>query len=554
MSDSLQHAKALVIDANANARMLIVSHLRDLGVGTVKAVSKTRDARLALETSSYDIVVSDNDFGEEADSGQQLLDELRREQILPQSTVFIMVTADATYASVAGAAEAALDAYLLKPYNLAGFAERLHAARHRKLALKPIFDAMDAEAFDAAAQLCLERFAQRAEYWLYAARLGAELLLRLKRNAEARALYEAIVEAKTVPWAKLGVARAEYAAGQLQQAKQTLELLVGEMPDYADGWDVLGRVQMDEGNLELALKTYQQAMALTPGCLLRAQRTGTLAFYAGRREEALRLLESATVNGLRSRLFDYFSLVLVALIQFDAGERQATRRQLEHFEQLLLKHPGSLRLQRQQLAVQALVALHDSRAADAVQAAERLAQALETPAADLEAACLVLAVWRRANAAGSPAPTTETVFQRLALRYCVNKASTEVMVAMCERDEAAAGVVRQAHDRVFEIAEQAMTLSLKGKPELAVRLLAEQGEATRNAKLIDMAMSVLRRHAARIEPTETRDALEARVRALQEAWVLPITGSLARAKAGQPLPVPLNTRGPAIEGPAPPVD
>ncbi len=551
MSDSLQHAKALVIDANANARMLIVSHLRDLGVGTVKAVTKTRDARLALEAGRYDIVVSDNDFGEEADSGQQLLDELRREQILPQSTVFIMVTADASYSAVAGAAEAALDAYLLKPYTLASFAERLHAARHRKQALKPIFDAMDADRFDEAAKLCLERFEQRAEYWLYAARIGAELLLRLKRNAEARSLYQAIVEAKTVPWAKLGVARAEYAAGQLQQAKQTLELLVGEMPDYADGWDVLGRVQMDEGNLELALKTYSQALALTPGCLLRAQRAGTLAFYAGRREEALRLLESAAANGLRSRLFDYFSLVLIALIQFDAGERKATRQQLETFDQLLLKHSGSQRLQRQQLAVQALVALHESRAADAVLAAEKLGQALDTAEADLEAACLVLAVWRRVNQAGSPAPTTETVFQRLALRYCVNKASTEVMVAMCESDEAAAALVRKAHDRVFEIAEQAMTLSLKGKPELAVRLLAEQGEATRNAKLIDMAMSVLRRHAARIEE---RAALEAQVRVLQEAWVLPITGSLGRAKAGQPLPVPLNTRGPAIEGPAPPID
>ncbi len=548
MSDRLHSLKALVIDANTNARMLIVSHLRELGVGAVKAVTKTRDARLALEAGSYDIVVSDNDFGDEQDSGQQLLDELRREQILPQSTVFIMVTADASYGTVAGAAEAALDAYLIKPYTLGGFAERLEAARHRKQVLKPVFDAMDAGRYEIAAQLCVARFERRADCWLHAARLGAELLLRLKRNAEAQLLYQAIIDAKTVPWAKLGVARAEYASGQLWQAKQTLELLVGEMPDYADGWDVLGRVQMDEGNLEQALQTYQQAMALTPGCLLRAQRAGTLAFYAGKRDEALRLLESAAANGLRSRLFDYYSLVLLALIRFDEGERKATRQIQETFEQLLIKHPDSVRLLRQRQAVQALVALQEGRAADAAQLAALLAEQLEAPPADLEAACLVLAVWRRVNAAGSPAPTTETVFQRLALRYCVNKASTEVLVAMCESDEAALARVRKAHERIFEVAEQAMTLSLKGRPELAVRLLAEQGEATRNAKLIDMAMSVLRRHAARIEQT---DALEAQVRALQEAWVLPISGSLARAKAGQPLPVPLNTRGPAIEGPTP---
>ena len=71
MPDSLERAKALVIDANTNARMLIVSHLKELGVGTVRAVTKTRDARLALEAMVFDIVVSDNDFGAAQDSGQE---------------------------------------------------------------------------------------------------------------------------------------------------------------------------------------------------------------------------------------------------------------------------------------------------------------------------------------------------------------------------------------------------------------------------------------------------------------------------------------------------
>ena len=42
-------------------------------------------------------------------TGQDLLDELRREQLLPFSTVFVMVTGEATYAKVTEAAESALD-------------------------------------------------------------------------------------------------------------------------------------------------------------------------------------------------------------------------------------------------------------------------------------------------------------------------------------------------------------------------------------------------------------------------------------------------------------
>lgn len=544
MPDALHAAKALVIDANHNARMLIVAHLRELGVEQVRAVVRPSEARHALESSTYQIVVCDNDFGDEPDSGQQLLDELRREQVLPSSTVFIMVTADASYASVAGAAEAALDVYLLKPYTLAAFSDRLQQARHRKQVLKPIFDAMEEEQFDQAASLCLQRYESRAEYWLYAARIGAELLLRQKRNKEARELYQSIIEAQTIPWAKLGVARAEYAAGQLQQARQTLETLVGEMPDYADGWDVLGRVHMDEGHLEQALGTYQQAMKLTPGCLLRAQRAGTLAFYAGHRGEAQRLLESAKTNGLKSRLFDYFSLVLLALIHFDAGEIKPLRALFDVYEQLLIKHTDSVRLTRQRWVVQALLCILERKPMEAMQFGEKLAKALDQPDADLEVASLVIAVWRRVNAAGQVHPGTQALFEKLALRYCVNKASTEVLVAMCEDDEAAVSQVRAAHDRVFEIAEQAMTLSLRGKPDKAVHLLAEQGETTKNAKLIDMAMSVLRRHAAKIDQ---RVALEELVRDLQASWTLPISGSLAREKAGKPVAVPANSRGPAVE-------
>ena len=546
MPDSLQRAKALVIDANTNARMLIVSHLKELGVGTVRAVTKTRDARLALEAMAFDIVVSDNDFGAAQDSGQQLLDELRREQILPPSTVFIMTTTDRSYAAVAGAAEAALDVYLIKPYTFAAFAERLHSARRRKQVLKPVFDAMAAGRHHEAAQMCLARFEARDECWLHAARIGAELLLRLKRATEARALYTAIIDAKTVPWAKLGVACAEYAAGRAERAKQSLQTLVGEMPDYADGWDVLGRVQMEEGKLDEALKTYQQAMALTPTCLLRAQRAGTLAFYAGQRDEALRLLGWAADNGLPSRLFDFFSLLLIALMHFDAGQRGPLVEVAASYEQLLGEHPDSARVQRQHTAVRALLAVLDGRLPEAAQGVDRLAVVLEQPDADLEAACLFIALRQRLNRAGSVSADTEPRYHRLALRYCVNKASTEVLVTMFEGDDAGVALVRRAHEEVFRTAEQALTLSLKRQASDAVRLLVDRGEATRNAKLIDMAGTVLERHAPHID---AREALEAQVRGLQAAWVWPINGARSRAAAGQPVTVPPSTRGPALAPP-----
>jgi CheY-like chemotaxis protein len=216
---TIHKANALVIDSNANSRSLITSQLRELGLGFVRAVTRVKDARIVLENAPYDLVICDYHFEGHEESGQDLLDELRRENLLPYSTVFMMITGEATYATVAEAAEAALDGYLIKPYTLNALAERMQAARHRKRVLGPIFEAIETQEFEQAAGLCLQRFEARAEFWLFAARIGAELLLRLRRHDEAKRLYEAIIAAKTVPWAKLGVARAELEGGNLSAAR-----------------------------------------------------------------------------------------------------------------------------------------------------------------------------------------------------------------------------------------------------------------------------------------------------------------------------------------------
>ena len=217
MSDEhndLQEAKALVIDGNPQSRSIIVSQLRDASVGTIVQCARLVDARSKLEMGSYDVVICEQYFEREDTTGQDLLDDLRRNQLLPFYTVFVMVTSEASYSKVAEAAESALDAYLLKPHTAAGLvrahpagartqgrAER-HLRRHRRATVrrKPPRCARPTSNL-------------RKPYWLYAARIGAELMLRNGQRGEAEKLYEAVVQAKTLPWAKLGVARAQLEAG-----------------------------------------------------------------------------------------------------------------------------------------------------------------------------------------------------------------------------------------------------------------------------------------------------------------------------------------------------
>src|SRR5690606_18305921 len=108
---------------------------------------------------------------------------------------------------------------------------------------------------------------------------------------DARQVYDTIAREKNIPWSRLGVARAQFALGEVNPARRSVEALLRDHPEHADSYDVLGSLQVDQGELAQALSTYRIASQLTPGCLLRLQHCGTLAFYQGEREEAIRLLE-----------------------------------------------------------------------------------------------------------------------------------------------------------------------------------------------------------------------------------------------------------------------
>jgi len=62
----------------------------------------------------------------------------------------------------------------------------------------------------------------------------------------------------------------------------------------------------------------------------------------------------------------------------------------------------------------------------------------------------------------------------------------------------AANLVRESHTAISAIAEKAMGRAMAGAPADAVQLLLDEGERTRNAKLIELAGLVAQRHHDKI--------------------------------------------------------
>lgn len=529
IADDLSSCSALVADANPTSRSILIAQLRDFGVGSVAQAARAQDARRQLEFRTFDFVLCEQHFTTDAMTGQDLLDDLRRNQLLPFSTVFIMITGEASYAKVAEAAESALDGYLLKPHKATQLAERLHAARVRKESLKEIFQAVDAERFEDAAALCMQRFESKGKFWLYAARVGAELLLRLQRPGDAQQLYKAVVEAKTLPWARLGVARAQLEAGQVTQATSTLENLISSDGSYADAYDVMGRAQIELGKFDKALETYKMAATLTPHAITRVQSLAMMTYYAGDHKEAEQLLDKTVRMGLDSKMFDPQTLVLLAFTRLELNDRKGLQRCYDDFLRLQERQSDNPRLLRLTAIVQTLNLIMQSQFAASVETVRQQCKTIRAPDFDFESAANLVVLMCHLATRSIQLDEVDPVINTLGLRFCNNRSLTELLAGSAKLHPPYEARLRDCQTKVLEMAEVAMSLSMSGNPTAAVKNLVLHGRETLSARLIDNAWQVLQKHGAKIADVE---AIRAEVQELRQ--LAGVNQSSGKASLGDP--------------------
>jgi CheY-like chemotaxis protein len=502
-SGDLSVCKALIIDTNQTSRSILRGMLADLGLQSIVQAARINDARRALESQTFDVVLCDYHFDDSEMTGADLLDDLRRAGLLPYSTVFIMITAEASYVKVAEAAESALDSYLLKPHTVNTLAQRLHMARHRKMVLGGIFEAIEREAFEEAAGMCVKRFSEKGEYWIYAARIGGELLLRLGRHDQARKLFQAINDAKAMPWARLGIARAQLDGGHAQPARRTLESLMADNPSYADAYDVMGRAHLQTGSFEEALKTYRQAADITPASIGRLQKFGMLAYYLNQHEEASKTLERAASLGVSSKMFDYQSLVMLAMIRFEQKDGKGIQRCQANLQHAFEKQKGSARLRRMNQLVATLLLALQRQIPEVVRQLQDCAKEFERPDFDFEAAGNIIGLLARLKKSDQAVPEADDWIRRLASRFAISKPSADLLAMSTCGDDVYADIVHQAYKAIGDIAEKAMGLAKEGNPEAGIKTLLVHGGKTQNAKLLDLADMVLQRYRDQVHHAHT---------------------------------------------------
>ncbi|HEY6772919.1 MAG TPA: response regulator [Oxalicibacterium sp.] len=286
---------ALIIEPHAGMRASIHNMLSSSGMTRIEYAASASSAIRPLKGKAFDLVVCEYDLGEGQD-GQQLLEDLRHNKLIPPSTVFIMVTAERNHEKVVSAAELMLNDYVLKPFTAEMLLERIARAIDKRDALTPIHQMIDHGSLNEAIEACEVGEHTHPRHQADFMRLRAELHMMLGELDEAEALYSELFAKRSIAWARLGLATTLFMQNRLAEAEDMLQTLVDEKRQFLEAYDWLARTQEAMGRMKQAQQTLENAVHRSPYALQRLRRLGCVALETGDADTAHRVFQQVVAK------------------------------------------------------------------------------------------------------------------------------------------------------------------------------------------------------------------------------------------------------------------
>jgi len=280
MAMNLKDAQVLIIDDFDGMCKMLREFIRAAGAQRIDTANNGKDAVTAMTKRKYDIVLCDYNLGE-GKNGQQVLEEAKVRELIGYATVWIMITAEKTMDMVMGAAEYEPDDYLLKPINEELLKGRLERLISKKWALQDVEKAVKRKDFGKAVAKCDELMKLDPTMAQDLLRLKARFLLAKGDYPAVKSLYESLLSVRSISWAKTGLGKVYFLAGEYLKAKDILSEVLEENSSSLETYDWLVKTYQALGDNEQAQALISQALALSPNSGPRHKVLGELANVNG---------------------------------------------------------------------------------------------------------------------------------------------------------------------------------------------------------------------------------------------------------------------------------
>lgn len=331
MPSKIEALSVLVVESHDAMRNQLRAILTQCGITKMVAAASAAMAVRRLRETQFDIILCEYHLGE-GQNGQHFLEDVRQHQLIPLSTIFIMITGERSYERVMGAAELAPNDYLLKPFAAESLRDRLERALNKREAFLPAYRLIESGNAARAIAECEAGEAQYPSFSIDFLRLRAQLLIGIGRPEEALALYQQILARRSVPWARLGLAKTHFMLGELEQARDELGELIEQNAQYVDAYDWLAKTQEALGALDEAHDALARAATLSPFALQRQRRIGEIELDQGQNESAEKRLATVLRQSRYSDFRDPEDHVRLVRAQLGSGSLDRARETLRDLE------------------------------------------------------------------------------------------------------------------------------------------------------------------------------------------------------------------------------
>ena len=326
-----QYAKKrfLVIDDQPQARDALRTIAQTIGAFAVEFATNYQDAIYRIRNNVPDIILCDYVLGE-GRSGQQLLEELRRFNLLADESIFMMVTGEQSYEQVVSAVELVPDDYIIKPFSPDKLVLRLDRIMAKKEFFKEYYQEKRKKEYAAAlAILEAQRNSEAGRpYRFEILRQRAEVLLNSGDSEGAEQAYRGILENYEFPWARAGVARSLHRQNKLSEARSEIDRVVASTPHFFDAADLKANICMAQGEHAEAQQILDDVAKKTPRNYQRKRLLAEAATLNGDTETACAIMADVVANDTMPGAVTPEDRLALARSQVDANDLISAEKSL----------------------------------------------------------------------------------------------------------------------------------------------------------------------------------------------------------------------------------
>jgi DNA-binding NarL/FixJ family response regulator len=261
--------KVLLVDPQRPFQIMMKGILANFGVKHIDTCDSGEAALRSCRSKEYHLLLVEYNLGSK--NGTQLLEELRTLRLIKPNALFLIVSAETDRAIVLGTMEMAPDDYIIKPFSQRLLDSRMQKSWSKRQALSSIYQCLDRHDLPRAILACKVLIKEKNRYSAVILQMMTGLMCDQGQNQDAANILTPLLKERELPWANLNLARAQLGLNNIIEAEIILKSLIKSQSTNVAAIDLLAKLQLFNGQKDLAKTTLERSVELSPFSMKRHQ-------------------------------------------------------------------------------------------------------------------------------------------------------------------------------------------------------------------------------------------------------------------------------------------